>query len=71
MVSNLTEGELHVFGLYRWLGLTLLVELSKVNLIVGWDWFRYCMNWSNSNGGPGHIHSMSSMYLFQNRGFVG
>ena len=35
---------------------TLLVELSWVNFIVGWDWLRYCIKWFSSDGGPGQIH---------------
>ena len=42
---------------------TLSVELSWVNFIVGWEWLRYFMKRSNSDGGPGQMHKMSSMYL--------
>ena len=44
------------------------MELSWVNLIVGWDWLRYIINWFSSDSGPGQMHKMSSMYLFHNSG---
>ena len=50
---------------------TLVVELSWVNLIVGWDWLRYLMNSLSSDGGPSQMHKMSSMYLNHRRGFFG
>ena len=50
---------------------TQLVELSWVNLIVGWDWLRYCINWFSSDGGPGQMHRMSSMYRFHRSGVIG
>ena len=53
----------------------LLVELSWVNLILGWNWLRYFVNLSSSAGVSVQRHRMSStyvrMYLFQNNGFVG
>ena len=29
------------------------------------------MNWFSSDGGPGQMHKMSSMYRFHNSGFIG
>ena len=49
----------------------LWVEHSWVNLIVGCDLLRYCMKWSISDGGPGQMQRMSSMYLFHSKGLVG
>ena len=50
---------------------TLWVEHSKVNLIVGWALLRYSMNFFSSDGGPGQIQSMSSIYLFHRNGWIG
>ena len=41
----------------------LLVELSWVNLIVGWNWLRYSVNLSSSAGVSVQRHRMSSMYV--------
>ena len=42
-----------------------------MNLIVGWALLRYSMNFSSSDGGPGQIQSMSSIYLFHRNGWIG
>lgn len=42
-----------------------------MNFIVGCALFRYSISCFSSDGGPGQMHSMSSMYLNHSNGFVG
>ena len=48
-----------------------MLEYSEVNFIVGWASFRYLSNFLNSDVGPGHMHKISSMNLFQRAGSIG
>lgn len=50
---------------------TVVFELTCVNLMVGCSWLMYFRKSSSSDGGPGQMHRMSSMYLSQSRGFLG
>jgi len=42
-----------------------VVDVSNVNLMVGWNKLANCVNWSKDDGSPSQMMKMSSMNRFQ------